>query len=294
MSTSSSAADTQKPSPATQGPHAGPMEANAVITAPAATTPRGRFVEGRVAKIVLPLAVLHAALAGWEISVRSGLVNPITVPAASDTFGALLEIMRTGYFWEATWLTLQETLWGFVIGSAAGLLIGALTGTFAVFRTALWPFVVAFQNTPRVALAPVFLTWFGFGMTSKVVMAAVICFFPVVINTVAGLASVDHNARTLFRTYGATTPQTFFRLTLPTAAPISFAGVKTALTLALLGAIVGEFVGAAEGLGVLVKEFNFQLDVAKGFAVVIFLALIGLVLYGLIELVERRLITWKH
>lgn len=252
------------------------------------------FLDSRTARVLLPIAVLAAAIGGWEVSVQTGAVNPITVPAASDTFTALVEIMQTAYFWEATWLTLQETLWGFAIGAVLGLVIGALTGTFKLFRTALWPFVVAFQNTPRVALAPVFLTWFGFGMTSKVVMAAVICFFPVVINTVAGLASVDDNARTLFRTYGASTSQTFFKLTLPTAAPIAFAGVKTALTLALLGAIVGEFVGAAEGLGVLVKEFNFQLEVAKGFAVVIFLALIGLVLYGLIELVEKRLITWKH
>ena len=260
-----------------------------------APRPRKRsFLDTTAARIGLPLLVLVTALAGWEISVRSGLVNPITVPAASDTFGALFEIAQTRYFWDATWLTLQETLLGFAIGAAFGLLIGALTGTFQIFRTAIWPFVVAFQNTPRVALAPVFLTWFGVGMTSKVVMAAVICFFPVVINTVAGLASVDDNARVLFRTYGASTPQTFFKLTLPTAAPIAFAGIKTALTLALLGAIVGEFVGASEGLGVLVKEFNFQLEVAKGFAVVVFLGVIGLVLYGLIELVERRLITWKH
>ena len=267
-------------------------------TPPTDTSARERtrrpLLDSKAAKVGLPLLVLTATIVAWEVAVQSGAVNPITVPAASETFSALVAVMQTGYFWEATWLTLQETLYGFLVGATAGLVIGALTGTFKLFRTALWPFVVAFQNTPRVALAPVFLTWFGFGMTSKVVMAAVICFFPVVINTVAGLASVDDNARTLFRTYGATTPQTFFRLTLPTAAPVAFAGVKTALTLALLGAIVAEFVGAAEGLGVLVKEFNFQLEVAKGFAVVIFLALIGLVLYGLIEVVEKRLITWKH
>lgn len=275
-------------------------EAETAPTSPAPTPGKGgsnrrtSWLDSTSARILLPLVVLAIALGAWEISVRSGAVNPIMVPAASDTFAALIEIMQTRYFWDATWLTLQETLLGFAVGGTAGLVIGALTGTFKLFRTALWPFVVAFQNTPRVALAPVFLTWFGFGMTSKVVMAAVICFFPVVINTVAGLASVDDNARTLFRTYGATTSQTFFRLTLPTAAPVAFAGIKTALTLALLGAIVGEFVGASEGLGVLTKEFNFQLEVAKGFAVVIFLAVIGLVLYGLIELLERKLITWKH
>jgi NitT/TauT family transport system permease protein len=156
----------------------------------------------------------------------------------------------------------------------------------------MYPFIVAFQNTPRIALAPIFLTWFGFGIESKVVMAAVICFFPVVINTVAGIAGVDENAKTLFRSLGATKTQAFFRLTLPSAAPITFAGIKTALTLALLGAIVGEFVGASEGLGVLIKELNFQLEVAMGFAVVIALAVIGLALYGLIELAEKRLITW--
>ncbi|GAA3621339.1 ABC transporter permease [Marihabitans asiaticum] len=264
------------------------------VLVPAPRPQKRSFLDSTPAKVLLPAIVLATAIGLWEISVQAGLVNPITVPAASDTFIALFEMMQTEYFWAATWLTLQETLLGFAVGSSLGLVIGALTGTFKVFRTAIWPFVVAFQNTPRVALAPVFLTWFGFGMTSKVVMAAVICFFPVVINTVAGLASVDDNARVLFRTYGASTPQTFFKLTLPTAAPISFAGIKTALTLALLGAIVGEFVGAAEGLGVLVKEFNFQLEVASGFAVVVFLAVIGLVLYGLIELLERRLITWQH
>lgn len=255
---------------------------------------RGRTLDSGVARVGIPVLVLVAAIGLWEFVAQAEIVNPVTVPPASEVFAALVEIMQEGYFWSATWLTLQETLLGFLIGGTAGLLIGALTGTFKAFRVALWPFVVAFQNTPRVALAPIFLTWFGFGMSSKVVMAAVICFFPVVINTVAGLASVEDNARTLFRTYGASTSQTFFRLTLPTAAPVAFAGIKTALTLALLGAIVGEFVGASEGLGVLVNEFNFQLEVAKGFAVVLFLALIGLVLYGLIELVERRLITWKN
>ena len=114
------------------------------------------------------------------------------------------------------------------------------------------------------------------------------------LNTVAGIAVVDENAKTLFRTLGATKTQTFFRLTLPGASAVAFAGIKTALTLALLGAIVGEFVGASEGLGVLIKELNFQLEVAMGFAVVLFLAAIGLALYGLIELIEKRLITWAR
>ncbi|MCG8274116.1 ABC transporter permease [Aquamicrobium sp. NLF2-7] len=238
------------------------------------------------------MAVTAIAIGIWQALSSLGVTNPIMVPSPLDIAVAFAELVTRGYFWAATWITLQETVLGFAIGVSLGLIIGALTGTFRTFRTAFYPLVVAFQNTPRVALAPIFLTWFGFGITSKVVMAAVICFFPVVINTVAGIAGVDDNAKTLFRSMGASKMQTFFRLTLPGASAVAFAGVKTALTLALLGAIVGEFVGASEGLGVLIKELNFQLEVAKGFAVVIFLAVIGLVLYGLIELIEKHLITW--
>lgn len=269
----------------------GPARAETVRDASLRKRP---ILERTWVRVGLPVLVLAAAIGLWELASVAGWINPITVPSASDTFGAMVQLTTESFFWEATWVTLQETLLGFAIGASAGLVIGALTGTFQVFRVAIWPFVVAFQNTPRIALAPIFLTWFGFGMTSKVVMAAVICFFPVVINTVAGLASVDDNARLLFRTYGASTRQTFFRLTLPAAAPITFAGIKTALTLALLGAIVGEFVGASEGLGVLINEFNFQLEVALAFGVVVYLAVIGLILYGLIELVEKKLITWSN
>ncbi|QEE36108.1 ABC transporter permease [Octadecabacter sp. SW4] len=245
-------------------------------------------------RVGLPTFVGVSIIGLWQLMSVVGAINPIMIPSPWDIGVAFSELVTRGYFWQATWFTLQETIYGFAIGVTLGLIIGALTGTFPMFRTAIYPFVIAFQNTPRVALAPIFLTWFGFGMTSKVVMAAVICFFPVVINTVAGMASVGDNAKMLFRSLGASRAQTFFRLTLPGASEIAFAGIKTALTLALLGAIVAEFVGGSVGLGVLIKELNFQLEVAKGFAVVLFLAVIGLTLYGLIELLERYLITWKH
>ncbi|MCB1331366.1 MAG: ABC transporter permease [Maritimibacter sp.] len=245
-------------------------------------------------RIALPTLVAVVSIGIWQTLSATGVLNPVTFPSPLAIAGAFGKLVTRGYFWDATWITLSETLLGFLIGATSGLVIGALTGTFRTFRMAFYPWVVAFQNTPRVALAPIFLTWFGFGITSKIVMAAVICFFPVVINTVAGIAGVDENAKTLFRTLGATKTQTFFRLTLPGASAVAFAGIKTALTLALLGAIVGEFVGASEGLGVLIKELNFQLEVAMGFAVVLFLAAIGLALYGLIELIEKRLITWAR
>ena len=152
------------------------------------TGPRTPLLSRTWIRVAVPVLVLVAGIGLWELASIAGWINPITVPSATDTFGAMVQLTTESYFWEATWVTLQETLYGFAIGASLGLAIGALTGTFAIFRVAIWPFVVAFQNTPRIALAPIFLTWFGFGMTSKVVMAAVICFFPVVINTVAGLA----------------------------------------------------------------------------------------------------------
>ncbi len=245
-------------------------------------------------RIGLPTSVGVTILLGWQLFSYLGMINPIMVPSPAKIAVGFSELVTRRYFWQATWITLWETLAGFGIGVSLGLILGALTGTFRTFHTAFYPFVIAFQNTPRVALAPIFLTWFGFGVTSKIVMAAVICFFPVVINTVAGMASVGDNAKMLFQSLGASRSQTFFRLTLPGASAVAFAGVKTALTLALLGAIVGEFVGGSVGLGVLIKELNFQLEVAKSFSVVLFLAVIGLLLYGLIELLERYIITWKH
>ena len=245
-------------------------------------------------RVGLPTLVGFTVVLVWQLASYYGMINPILFPSPWSILVGFSELATRGYFWHATWITLKETLYGFGIGVSLGLIIGALTGTFSIFRTAFFPFVVAFQNTPRVALAPIFLTWFGFGITSKIVMATVICFFPVVINTVAGMASVGDNAKMLFESMGASKAQTFFRLTLPGASAIAFAGIKTALTLALLGAIVGEFVGGSEGLGVLIKELNFQLEVAKGFAVVLFLSSIGLALYGLIEMLEKYLITWKY
>jgi NitT/TauT family transport system permease protein len=164
---------------------------------------------------------------------------------------------------------------------------------FTIFRLAFYPLVIAFQIMPRIALAPLFLTWFGFGITSKIVMAATICFFPVLIAVVVGLENVDRDARSLMRSFGASRWEEYRKLSLPSSLPVIFAGIKTAMTMALIGAIVAEFVGGSEGMGVLIKTFNFQLEVAHGFAVIVALSIIGLILYGLTERVENKLIFWR-
>jgi NitT/TauT family transport system permease protein len=171
--------------------------------------------------------------------------------------------------------------------------LGTLIGLFRGVSLALYPPIVAFQIMPRVALAPVFLTWFGFGIASKVVMAATICFFPVLVNTILGMQGVSRDARALMRSLGASKWEEYKILLLPASLPAIFASLKVAIALALIGAIVAEFLGASEGMGVLLREFSFQLRIAEGFAVLVALSVLGLVFYGLAALLESRLIFWR-
>lgn len=243
--------------------------------------------------MLTPAAVIFAVLALWEGAVRLGIANPIIIPPPTLVTVRLIELMGEGFFWQATATTMTETVAGFLIGSITAWILGTWVGIVDLARKALYPLLVAVQIMPRVALAPIFLTWFGFGITSKIVMAATICFFPVFINVVVGLETVDRDARTLMRSLGATRMQTYRALSLPSSLALVFAGLKTAMTLALIGAIVAEFVGASKGMGVLISTFNFQLDVASAFAVIIALMLAGLILYGIVDVIDRKVVYWR-
>lgn len=271
---------------------AGPA-AGAPGQAPAASPSPRRI--GRVdwALVFWPALAIVLLGAVWEGLSRFEIVDPIILPPLTEVVGALVGLVQEGFFWRNTWTTIYETLVGFVIGVAAAWILGTLIGIFRPFRLAIYPLAVAFQNTPRVALAPLFLTWFGFGLMSKYVMAATICFFPVLIAVVVGLETIDHDARTLMRSFGAKRWETYRKLSLPSSMPIIFAGVKQAMTLALIGAIVAEFVGASEGMGVMIKTFNFQLEVADGFAVIVALMIMGLLLYGIVEWLDRKIVFWR-
>ena len=221
------------------------------------------------------------------------MVDEIILPAPTSIADAMGRIVGESFFWNATWVTTQEALIGFGAGVLVAWVLGTLIGLFRGFSLAVYPPVVAFQIMPRVALAPVFLTWFGFGITSKIVMAATICFFPVLVNTILGMQGVSRDARALMRSLGASKWEEYRKLLLPASLPAIFASLKVAIALALIGAIVAEFLGASEGMGVLLREFSFQLRIAESFAVLIALSLLGLVLYGLAALLESRLIFWR-
>jgi NitT/TauT family transport system permease protein len=253
-----------------------------------------RLLRGFVSKIVPPAIAFVVVVAAWQYVVKSGIVDEILLPAPSDIVSSMWSLLSEGYFWNATRITATETILGFVIGSTFGLVLGALIASIPLFRTTVYPYVLTFNNLPRVAFAPLFLTWFGFGMGSKIVMAAAICFFPVLIGVVVGIDTVDKDARMLMRSFGATKWQTFKSLTLPSSLPLVFAGFVSAMSFALIGAIVAEFVGATEGLGVLITQFNFQLNVADSFALILVLALMGLAFYGVMELLYRKVVYWEH
>ena len=276
--------------------------ANEAARAPEGMVRRGMGIPSRlgrmlrrvpIATIFWPTLVVFVVLAVWEWLSQTGVVDPILVPAPTEIADAFGRLVNTYFFWEATWVTTQEAVIGFALGVAAAYIVGTMIGLFQVVNRALFPLIVAIEIVPRVALAPVFLTWFGFGITSKIVMAGAICFFPVLINVVYGLEAVNKDARALMRSFGASRWEEYRKLLLPSSLPAIFAALKVAITFALIGAVVAEFVGADEGMAVLIKTFNFQLLVAEGFATIFALSVLGLILYGFTMLLEARIVFWR-
>lgn len=239
-------------------------------------------------------ALTGVALFGlWELLPRLGLVSEIVLPPFSEVVYALYTLVITDFFLKHFLVTLNEILWGFVIGTTIGLVGGILLGVWEPFKKLTYPFVVAFQVIPKIVLAPLFIAWFGYGQSSKIVMAIAIGFFPVLINTMVGLENVPSENIRLMRSLRASRLQIFRKVSLPSAAPLIFAGVKTALTFALIGAIVGEFVGASTGLGYLLDVYNFQLRIDRVFSVIIILSMIGALFYFVLEWLDKKLIYWR-
>ena len=225
---------------------------------------------------LISLLILISGLAIWELLSRIGVFHELILPAPSLVAVATWELLTSSFFYLHFGVTMYETIAGFLIGSFLAIVLGIIVSSNVTLYKVLNPFIVVFQAIPKIALAPIFVTWFGFGPSAKVVMAIAICFFPTFVNTVVGLKSVDDESRLLFKSMVARKRDTFFKLSLPTALPNIFAGLKSSLTFALIGAIVGEFVGANEGMGLLLDTFNFQLEMASVYALIVILSVVGL------------------
>ena len=235
-------------------------------------------------------AFLLALVASWEVAVRYSSVSSLILPAPSAVIKSLWKGLSTGYLWPHIRTTGLELILGLSIGCLIGFVGGVVMAESAVLHRVLKPYVVISQVVPKLALAPLFIVWFGFGMTSTVVMTALICFFPLMENTMTSLQQVDRQRLELFRMLGATRYQTLVRLKLPTGLPGILAGLRVAVVLALVGAVVGEFIGASQGLGALIIVSQGMMDTPLMFAVLVVIATIGLVLYHLTLAVETYLL----
>jgi len=235
-------------------------------------------------------ALVLALLAGWELVSRGSGVSALVLPAPSAVMKSLWMGLSTGYLWPHIRTTSLELVLGLFTGCLIGFISGVAMAESAFLHRVLKPYVVVSQVIPKLALAPLFIVWFGFGMTSTVVMTALICFFPLMENTVTSLRQVDPQRLELFRMLGATRSQTLLRLKLPSGLPGILAGLRVAVVLALVGAVVGEFIGASQGLGALIIASQGMMDTPLMFAVLVVIASLGLLLYQITLAVEKRLL----
>ncbi len=240
------------------------------------------------------LVAVLAFIVGWEAYCRLSGVSALLLPAPSAVAVALVELIGERATWRHFAITLGETLAGFTLAAVFGLGLGAAVARSRLLERAVQPFVVASQVVPKVALVPLFVLWFGFGPTSKIVVSAVIAFFPVLTNTLLGMRSVEAGHRDVFRAARAGSLQRFWLLELPAALPAVLAGMEMAIVLATIGAVVGEFLGGSAGLGYLaVATMNaFQTD--RLFGIILMLALMGLVLHAAIGALRRVMIPWHE
>src|SRR5262249_50648198 len=239
---------------------------------------------------LLRLVLIAAFLAVWEGIVPLFALPLFILPAPSSIFFALWNGITSWLYVEHVWVTLSETLLGFVLGSALAFAFGISVALSRRVEYFLYPFIVMFQAMPKVALAPLIIIWFGLGLLSKVVSAGLVAFFPLMVNTIVGLRSADEDRINLMRSLAATRGQIFWMLQLPNALPYIFAGLEIAMIFALIGAIVAEFVGAQRGLGMLMQSMNFNMDVAGQFSVLLILSAIGLLLNTIVVEVRRRVL----
>jgi NitT/TauT family transport system permease protein len=240
----------------------------------------------------LRVLLLAISLGVWEAAVRGLHIPSFILPRPSQIGLALYRGAASGVYVENLWITLAETLLGFALGSVVAFVIGTALAASRTAEYFLYPYIVMFQSVPKVALAPLVVVWFGLGLTSKVVSAALIAFFPLLVNTIVGLRSADEDRIDLMRSLDASELQIFRMLRLPSALPFIMAGLEVAMVFSLVGAIVAEFVGAEAGLGMLIQSRNFSMDVAGEFAVLFILAAMGLLLNVVLVSVRRRVLFW--
>jgi NitT/TauT family transport system permease protein len=244
-------------------------------------------------RIGLALGSLIAFIALWQAIVWLGGYPAFILPPPAAVAERLASLLSDGSLWRHTWVTLREVLAGLGMGALVAVLLGYGLAHSSVAERVLAPFIVASQSIPVVAIAPLLVIWFGTGLLSKIVVCALTVFFPILVNTVVGVRSVEHDLHDLMRALEANRWQTIWLLEVPAALPVLLGGLKVGATLAVIGAVVGEFVASSEGLGYLVKQGQNLYDTPMIFVGIGTLMVLSTSLYGLVSLVERVLLRWR-
>jgi NitT/TauT family transport system permease protein len=256
-------------------------ETGVMVAAPETSTRAGLL---GVRSVVLPIGLAALALAAWQAFVVIGKIPPVILPSPISTLAYIVErwdILLT----HATPTTLESAL-GFLLATVLGIVLAIIITYSAIAREALYPNLVFFQLIPKIALAPLFIIWLGVGTQSRVAFSVFIAFFPVVIATAAGFLSVDRSMLRLCRSLTASEWQVFTHVRFPAALPYIFSGMKVAITLAIIGVIIGEFITAQAGLGYLIIFATARADTEVSMAAIVVLCVCGLLLYGLVALGE--------
>jgi putative hydroxymethylpyrimidine transport system permease protein len=237
-----------------------------------------------------PLALLAAGVGAWETAARLGAVENYLLPAPTEVGRALVD--DHALLLSDAWVTAQEVLLGFAIAIALGLGLAVVLHLSSLLRRTVYPLVVASQAVPVIVIAPILVIWFGFGMAPKLIVIALICFFPIVVNTFDGLQSVDRDQVKMLRTLNASRGDVFRYLELPASLPYLFSGAKVAVAVAVIGAVFGELVGSDAGLGHAIQIGTAQLLTARVFAAVLILSVMAIGLFALVAALERWAVPW--
>lgn len=243
-------------------------------------------------KLLPPLVTGIVIVLLWEFVPRVFAISPLLFPPFSSVASALWVGLQRGVIIDALMITLFEAVSGFLIGSILAIVLASVITRSEMLERALVPYLVSLQSLPKVALAPLLVVWLGFGLGSKITIAAIISFFPVLINAIVGFTTVESEKLELMRSLCASRWQIFRIVLFPNALPFIFAGLNVAVVFCVTGALVGEFVGATKGLGVLLMQMNFNMDISGMFAVLIVLAAMGASLHAIIRFAHRKLVFW--
>jgi NitT/TauT family transport system permease protein len=238
------------------------------------------------------IGIFVALLVAWEYGVRLFGIKAYILPPPSQIWVSLSAQLATPVFWQDAGVTLKETLAGYALAIVGAFVIGILVAEFRLVGQIVMPYVVAFQSVPKVAFAPLLLIWFGFGINSKIVMACLVAFFPMLMNVIEGMRSADAQELDMLRAFGAGRLQVLRLCKLPNAMPLMFAGLNIGIIFAILGAVVGEYVGAQAGLGYRLLSFNFNFDIAGMFAIMVVLSALGFTSHIIITILRRRFVFW--